>query len=555
MKVVVTGGGGYVGYHVGWVLSRGGFDVVLYDLSRPDPEWEELAPKALWDALPEGFWDDAELPVGRLEYVKGNITDYDQLFEAMQGSVGVIHSASLGISGRAQLPPYDVLLDQVNIHGTRNVIDAATKAGVRAMVYTSSMNLGFGGSEIINEDENLPYYPITDYVDNYSKTKAISEMLVLMANGKYELDSPSQFPLSTAIELPPTPPPLMSSSNNPLLPATTLSQTFKKYRPPTPPNEIEQIVQIPTTKGTVPLRTASLRPGGIMGLGERTHVKRVMFTVRAGLLKASVGKKDMKVDWIMIQNIVQAHVKLLMALLYESSLPWEIMSPLHGFVRHPMWQIINNNNTLTKNKNTEQNKDEKLKNNQERENSDIFTVHNMSQTDNYMDKNTEQKKYNMIDVDKYNDAKTDNVDDHNMISYEMKDEPETKISTNMVWNKDDNVNNLPPIAAGRTFYISDESPVNNYEFFRPLIEGLGYTHPKYNVPVYPVLIVAYISLFLYRLLYRLIPSWPLVTPAEIKISSIGHYYSCKSARETFGFSPTRPNDFSLIVDYLKKHEP
>ena len=54
MRVVVTGGGGYVGYHIGWALSRTGHDVALLDLVAPDPEWEETAPHALHDALPDG---------------------------------------------------------------------------------------------------------------------------------------------------------------------------------------------------------------------------------------------------------------------------------------------------------------------------------------------------------------------------------------------------------------------------------------------------------------------------------------------------------------------
>lgn len=54
MKVVVTGGGGYVGYHVGWAIARGGHEVVLLDVAAPDPEWATTAPEALHDALPDG---------------------------------------------------------------------------------------------------------------------------------------------------------------------------------------------------------------------------------------------------------------------------------------------------------------------------------------------------------------------------------------------------------------------------------------------------------------------------------------------------------------------
>nr|KAG5709511.1 hypothetical protein BaRGS_023193 [Batillaria attramentaria] len=39
------------------------------------------------------------------------------------------------------------------------------------------------------------------------------------------------------------------------------------------------------------------------------------------------------------------------------------------------------------------------------------------------------------------------------------------------------------VAAGQSYFLSDSKPINNFEFFRPLIEGLGYTYPKINLPV------------------------------------------------------------------------
>ncbi|KAI8512369.1 hypothetical protein Bbelb_090080 [Branchiostoma belcheri] len=39
------------------------------------------------------------------------------------------------------------------------------------------------------------------------------------------------------------------------------------------------------------------------------------------------------------------------------------------------------------------------------------------------------------------------------------------------------------IAAGQAYFISDGKPVNNFEFFRPLVEGLGYTYPTVRLPV------------------------------------------------------------------------
>ncbi len=36
--------------------------------------------------------------------------------------------------------------------------------------------------------------------------------------------------------------------------------------------------------------------------------------------------------------------------------------------------------------------------------------------------------------------------------------------------------------SGRAYFISDGEPINNFVFFRPLIEGLGYTYPTLRIP-------------------------------------------------------------------------
>lgn len=58
MRVVVTGGCGYVGFHIGWAIAQGGHHVTLLDLNPPDPEWHTTAPLALWDALPVGEFNE-----------------------------------------------------------------------------------------------------------------------------------------------------------------------------------------------------------------------------------------------------------------------------------------------------------------------------------------------------------------------------------------------------------------------------------------------------------------------------------------------------------------
>jgi sterol-4alpha-carboxylate 3-dehydrogenase (decarboxylating) len=76
------------------------------------------------------------------------------------------------------------ILDQVNIIGTRNLIDSAKEMGtVKAFVYVSSSSVVHDHYHpLINADENLPvlYYP--QQPSYYSHTKAIAEDIVLAAN-------------------------------------------------------------------------------------------------------------------------------------------------------------------------------------------------------------------------------------------------------------------------------------------------------------------------------------------------------------------------------------
>lgn len=50
------------------------------------------------------------------------------------------------------------------------------------LVYTSTVNVVFGGQSITCGDESLPYFPAARHVERYSATKAQAEQAVLAAN-------------------------------------------------------------------------------------------------------------------------------------------------------------------------------------------------------------------------------------------------------------------------------------------------------------------------------------------------------------------------------------
>ena len=49
-----------------------------------------------------------------------------------------------------------------------------------------------------------------------------------------------------------------------------------------------------------------------------------------------------------------------------------------------------------------------------------------------------------------------------------------------------------PPAAGRAYFINDDHPINNFEFFRPLVTGLDYPYPKIRVPYLLMFYIAWL---------------------------------------------------------------
>jgi sterol-4alpha-carboxylate 3-dehydrogenase (decarboxylating) len=70
----------------------------------------------------------------------------------------------------------------VNVNGTRAVISAAQKVGVKKLVFTSSAGMVFEGKDLKGADETEPYVKIQ--MSDYLETKVIAEKDILAANGQ-----------------------------------------------------------------------------------------------------------------------------------------------------------------------------------------------------------------------------------------------------------------------------------------------------------------------------------------------------------------------------------
>jgi 3beta-hydroxy-delta5-steroid dehydrogenase/steroid delta-isomerase len=159
-KVLVTGGSGFVGCNLVATLLDRGYWVRSFDRARSPLE-----------AHP------------RLETVVGDITDADSVAAAVDGVDTIFHTAALIelMGGKSVTDEYRQRSFAVNVDGTKNLVHAAQKAGVKRFVYTASNSVVIGGKAISGGDETLPY---TDrFADLYTETKVVAEKFVLSQNG------------------------------------------------------------------------------------------------------------------------------------------------------------------------------------------------------------------------------------------------------------------------------------------------------------------------------------------------------------------------------------
>jgi nucleoside-diphosphate-sugar epimerase len=152
MRVLVTGGGGFLGRAIIAHLLAGGEQV---------------------RSLARGAYP--ELASRGVECVRGDIRDATTVHEACADCDLVIHTAAVaGIWG-----PWDHF-HGINVLGTRNVIEGCRAQRVPRLIYTSSPSVTFDGSPQENVDESVGY--AKRWLCYYAQTKAMAEQEALAAN-------------------------------------------------------------------------------------------------------------------------------------------------------------------------------------------------------------------------------------------------------------------------------------------------------------------------------------------------------------------------------------
>jgi UDP-glucose 4-epimerase len=139
MRVLVTGGAGFIGSHVVDARVSAGDEVVVLD------------------DLTTGYEENVN-PKARL--VVGDITDPDTVAAAVDGAELVFHLAAARAVLRSVQKPLST--DRTNTAGTLALLEASRQAGVRRVIATSSSSV-YGGAEVTPTPESAPLLPRSPY--------------------------------------------------------------------------------------------------------------------------------------------------------------------------------------------------------------------------------------------------------------------------------------------------------------------------------------------------------------------------------------------------------
>jgi UDP-glucose 4-epimerase len=161
MRVLVTGGSGFIGSHVVDKLLEYGVTVRIFDMVYPT------------------YWDDDE----DVEFYKGSITDLDDLRMAMSGIDAVVHMAALANVNEVLEEPH--YAESINVRGTINILEAMRKGDIDRLVYAStSWVYSDVDQEHVDEDT-----PLQAPEHLYTTTKITSEFYCQNYANHYDLET------------------------------------------------------------------------------------------------------------------------------------------------------------------------------------------------------------------------------------------------------------------------------------------------------------------------------------------------------------------------------
>ena len=162
MKVLVTGGAGFIGSHVVDILISAGYEVVVVD---------DLSTGRLSNLNPAATFYQVDIRSPRLA----------EVFEKERPDYVDHHAAQMDVRRSIGDPLFDA---EVNVIGSINLIECCRRYNVKRLVYISTGGAVYGEPEYLPCDEAHPVNPICPY----GASKHTVEHYLFMYNQNYGLE-------------------------------------------------------------------------------------------------------------------------------------------------------------------------------------------------------------------------------------------------------------------------------------------------------------------------------------------------------------------------------
>jgi UDP-glucose 4-epimerase len=150
-RVLITGAAGFIGSHLAHAFVNQGAQV-----------------RGL-DNLSSGRLENLEAVRDRIEFLEGDVQDYETLVAACQGIDYVFHEAAIPSVPKSVHDPIGT--DGPNLRGTLNLLEAARRAGVKRFIFAAS-SAAYGNNPVLPKREDMLPEPVSPY----AVQKAASEL-------------------------------------------------------------------------------------------------------------------------------------------------------------------------------------------------------------------------------------------------------------------------------------------------------------------------------------------------------------------------------------------
>jgi len=164
-KILVTGATGFIGSHLCEFLIENGYDVIAFDRYNINNHY--------------GWLHNSKFK-SNIEFILGDIRDYDSVLNAMESSDTVLHLAALCGIPYSYVSPMAYL--KTNIEGTMNVLNAAKILNTKELIITSTSEI-YGSAQYTPIDEKHPMVGQSPY----SASKISADQLAISYFRSFEL--------------------------------------------------------------------------------------------------------------------------------------------------------------------------------------------------------------------------------------------------------------------------------------------------------------------------------------------------------------------------------